>query len=186
MAPELSLRVVISVGYLGPTLLWPYWPSETVHGLAAFRCWAEAVERPMKAGKKWGDPLCLHTFSARFYARNYLQMIMGEDPDLREAHTAYKTEVDVLTPVWEAALRLRQAHQSGEHGGECQPPAGSIPEFVERLREAGRAEASAVRALRRYVARVEQPHGLAAQRRRTTGPTWPPLARRQANRNVPE
>ena len=130
----------------------PHWPSETVHGLAAFRCWAEAVERRMKAGQKWGDPLCLHIFSARFYARDYLRMIMGEDPDLREAHTAYRTEVDVLTPVWQAALTRRRA---GESEDEYQPPAGSIPEFVDRIREAGRAEASAVGALRRYVHRVE-------------------------------
>ena len=129
----------------------PHWPSETVHGLAAFRCWAEAIERRAKAGERWADPLCLHIFSARFSARDYLHMIMGDDRDLCEAHAAYQTEVEVLSPVWHAALKRRQADKSED---EYQPPAGSVPEFVERIRQAGKAEASAVAALRRYVGRA--------------------------------
>ena len=151
-----SLMVAIAeaegVKWVPPTNMSEHWPEQetVVSGPPAFELWAEEIGRDLQEMKAWRDPYGHHIIPARFFARDYLRMIMGEDPDLRQAYSVYQSMVELLMPVWRTTLKWHQSDHDYQH----QPYLDKPLELVERIREAGKTEAAAIAALRRYVDRT--------------------------------
>lgn len=151
-----SLRMAIAdaegIRWAPPSNRSEHWPEAgiVVSGPSAFELWAGEIEWDYRGNGKWRDPFGHHIIQARLLARDYLQMIMGEDPDLREAHSVYENMAELLIPVWRTTLRW---HQSG-HDKRNQSYLKKPLELVERIRAAGKTEASAIAALRRYIGRT--------------------------------
>jgi hypothetical protein len=113
------------------------------NGLAAYDLWATMFERWARIVEK-GDPdkivgdLCLsaeyyaaHYYSARCYAREFLNNIAGRNPILHQAASCYGTVAERLEPVWknspktispnpsilrELALAVREAKEAETEG----------------------------------------------------------------------
>ncbi|MCB2213298.1 hypothetical protein KQI52_14385 [bacterium] len=80
-----------------------------------------------------------HYYSARSYAREYLNLISNHDPDLANAATKYAQVADQLRYLWTEAP------------DSPTPNRQLLDDFVARLHNAKRLEAEAVEALKMYL-----------------------------------
>lgn len=121
------------------------------NGLAGYDQWALALERwglLLDGGmvESIGLPIhdyhayyAAHYYSARCYAREYLNQISEHDPDLANAATNYAQVADQLRFLW------THAPDSPE------PKRDLLDDFVQRLQRAKRLEAEAIEALKVYL-----------------------------------
>jgi hypothetical protein len=123
------------------------------NGLAAFDLWATLYDRwAMIVGAGKGDNLPLdlidhaayyagHFYSARCYARDYLQAIAGENELLRQAASSYAAVACHLRPVW-------------EHGSEKRgPDRALLSSLAGHVREAKCSEERAIACIREHLER---------------------------------
>ncbi len=121
------------------------------NGLAGLDLWATMYDRwalLVGAGKGEKLPLDLidwaayyagHHYSARCYARDYLEAIAGESEPLRQAAASYATVACHLRPVW-------------EHAGEKRPPDRVVlSSLADHIREAKFSEVRAVDCIKEHV-----------------------------------
>jgi hypothetical protein len=121
------------------------------NGLAAFDLWATLYDRwalIVGAGKDENLPLDLidwaayyagHHYSARCYARDYLEAIAGESEPLRQAASSYATVACHLRPVWEHACEKRS------------PDRVILSSLADHIREARLSEARAIDCIKEHV-----------------------------------
>jgi hypothetical protein len=121
------------------------------NGLAAFDLWATLYDRwtmIVGAGKGENLPLDLidwaayyagHHYSARCYARDYLESVARESEPLQQAASSYATVACHLRPVW-------------EHGCEKRPPDRVVlSSLADHIRDARSSEARAIDCIREHV-----------------------------------
>ncbi|NIN70710.1 MAG: hypothetical protein GTO46_02000 [Gemmatimonadetes bacterium] len=121
------------------------------NGLAGLDLWATMYDRwamLVGAGKGENLPLDLvdwaayyagHHYSARCYARDYLEAVAGESEPLRQAASSYATVACHLRPVW-------------EHACEKRPPESVVlSSLADHIRDALLSEARAIDYIREHV-----------------------------------
>ena len=120
------------------------------NGLSAYEQWAKGLEHK-HPGKDfdatgWNKVASWNAavnYSARCYARDYLGMIMGDDPDLKKAHVAYTEVAKLLKPVWEAFPRR----------GKEKPSDDIIAGAVKSIRAAAKTEREAIDHIKSYLSK---------------------------------
>jgi hypothetical protein len=121
------------------------------NGLAALDLWATLYDRwasLVGAGKGENLPLDLidwaayyagHHYSARCYARDYLEAIAGAREPLQQAASSYAAVACHLRPVWERACERRP------------PDRVVLSSLADHIRDAKLSEARAIDCIREYV-----------------------------------
>lgn len=121
------------------------------NGLAGLDLWATMYDRwalLVGAGKGERLPLDLldwagyyagHHYSARCYARDYLEAVAEESEPLRQAASSYATVACHLRPVWEHACEKRPAES------------GVLSSLADHIRDARLSEARAIDCIREHV-----------------------------------
>lgn len=124
-------------------------------GLPAFDLWATLFNRwatLVDAGKEDNIPLDVpffahyyasHYYSARRYAKDYLQTIAGSNDALQQAASAYEKTALKLKPVWEFFSKK-----------ESRTPEALIG-LADRIREAKSTETDAIEQIKQYLKGVE-------------------------------
>jgi hypothetical protein len=121
------------------------------NGLAGLDLWGTMYDRwatLIGAGKGENLPLDLidwagyyagHHYSARCYARDYLEAVAGESEPLRQAASSYATVACHLRPVWEHACEKRPAERV------------VLSSLADHIRDARLSEARAIDCIREHV-----------------------------------
>ncbi len=115
-------------------------------GLAAFEQWARALD-PSSEGTDY-DAACWNArlnYRSRCYARDYLDKIKADDPDLAKAHQAYVRVADLLNLV-SAEFPTRN---------EKRPADDVLRRAAANIRAAGKAETEGIGHLKDYLTRTE-------------------------------
>ncbi|MGD2218134.1 MAG: hypothetical protein PVJ64_15360, partial [Gemmatimonadales bacterium] len=121
------------------------------NGLAGLDLWATMHDRwaiLVGAGKgeklpldlmDWAAYYARHHYSARCYARDYLEAVAGESEPLRQAASSYAAVACHLRPVW-------------EHACEKRPPERAVlSSLADHIRDAKLSEARAIDCIREHV-----------------------------------
>jgi hypothetical protein len=121
------------------------------NGLSAFDLWASIFEKwawIVESGKSDNIKMDLHFFaryyaghcySARCYARDYLEQISGENLHLKKAGLAYEKVAESLEPIWEYFVSRHK-------------PNGSILKlFAENIIKAKTFETEGIKMLKEYI-----------------------------------
>ena len=129
-------------------------------GLSAFELWATIYDRAAmlaaagKGGNVSDDVVWFatyyaeHYFSARRYARSYLGMIAGGNPDLDSAAACYGLVATSLKRVWELASRMKKLEDPD-----------LLRRVAQHIREAGCAEREGIGHIEAFVAAGENRSG---------------------------
>ena len=120
------------------------------NGLSAYEQWAKGLGHKRVGtdfdAAGWNKVASWNAavnYSARCYARDYLGIIMGDNPDLKKAHLAYTKVARLLKPVWEA-FRKR---------GKEKPSDDIIEGAVKRIRAAAKTEREAIKHIKSYLSK---------------------------------
>ena len=113
-------------------------------GLKAFEQWATALDRGPKENKDYerlSHQAAIY-YTARSYARDYLDAVKGDSPDLASAQAAYAQVADLLGAVW-AAFPTRHPKAPSDNAVFVQA--------AKNVRAAGQAEATAIEHIKEYL-----------------------------------
>jgi len=120
-------------------------------GLPAFDQWVTIFEnwvKLVKAGKdsnigvdiyNFAAYYASHYYSARCYARDFIETIKGDDENLESALQAYKKVAEFLKPVWE------QSPKVNSHGIEL------LKAHADNIRNAKKAEEEGINHIKKYL-----------------------------------
>jgi hypothetical protein len=120
-------------------------------GLPAYDLWAQIFERwamLTESGKNGNIGVDLpffasyyasHYFSARCYARDYLEIIAGGNENLHKAHLAYKGVASFLKPVWKETPKTPNVE------------AAVLKKLAANIKNAKKAEKEAIDHIKKYL-----------------------------------
>ncbi|MBN1213144.1 MAG: hypothetical protein JXA92_11240 [candidate division Zixibacteria bacterium] len=120
-------------------------------GLPAYDQWATIFEnwvKLVKAGKdgnigvdiyNFAAYYASHYFSARCYARDFLESVKGDNENLDKAFQAYKKVAEFLKPVWEKSPKV------SSHGIEL------LRSHTDNIRSAKKAEEEGINHIKKYL-----------------------------------